>query len=65
MNFSFGFGNKKQQEKINESAKGLGAAIESFQKAMQAGLTQYNDTRKKAEGQINSGARITKHRINL
>jgi len=65
MSFSFGFSDKKQQEKINESAKELSEAIESFQKAMQDGLSQYNETRKRAEGQINSGARITKHRINL
>ena len=65
VNFSFAFNKAKQQEKLDESAKGMIEAVEAYQKAMQDGLAQYNETKKKAEGHINSGTRITKHRINL
>ncbi|MEB5475988.1 hypothetical protein [Acinetobacter pollinis] len=65
MNFSFNFDSKKQKDHIDESAKNLSAAVESYKKAVQDGAAQYNETRKKAEEHINGGTRITKHRINL
>ena len=65
MNFSFNFNSKQQKDNIDESAKNLSAAVESYKKAVQEGVAQYNETRKKAEEHINSGTRITKHRINL
>lgn len=65
MNFSFFFNKDKQNEGINSSVKNLTEVVDNFNKAMKDGLTQYNETRKKAEEQINRGIRITKHRINL
>lgn len=65
MNFSFIFSNSKQKDQVNESAKIISDAAESFKKAMQDSATQYNEHRKKAEEQINRGARLTNHRINL
>ncbi len=65
MNFSFKFGNHKQNEQFNESAKKLAETVNNFNKAMKDGLTQYNETRKIVEENINRGTRITKHRINL
>ncbi len=65
MNFSFEFGNHKQNEQFNESAKKLAETVNNFNKAMKDGLTQYNETRKIVEENINRGTRITKHRINL
>ncbi|WP_347454066.1 hypothetical protein [Acinetobacter thermotolerans] len=65
MNFSFGFSSTKQKEQVNSTTKMLSEAIESYKKAIQEGTTQYNEHRKKAEEQIDRGARITKHRIDL
>ena len=65
MDFSFLFNKAKQKESVNNSAKTLAATVDDFNKAMKDGLTQYNETRKKAEEQINRGAQLTKHRINL
>lgn len=65
MNFSFRFNSTKQKDQINESAKVLSQAAESLKSAMQESVTQYNEHRKKAEEQINRGARLTKHNINL
>lgn len=65
MNFSFGFNSKKQKDHMDESAKILSEAVESFKKAIQESAAQYNEHRKKAEEQISRGARLTKHRINL
>lgn len=39
--------------------------IDEFKNDMKNGLDQYNETRKKAEDSINSGARLTNHRIKL
>lgn len=65
MNFSFGFDSAKQKDRMNSSAKILLEAVESYKKAMQESTAQYNEHRKKAEEQLERGARITKHRINL
>ena len=65
MNFSFKFGNHKQNEQFSEAAKVLTEAAEAYKKAMQESASQYNEHRKKAEEQIDRGARLTKHRINL
>ncbi|MBF7694179.1 hypothetical protein [Acinetobacter pollinis] len=65
MNFSFNFNSKQQKDNIDESAKNLSVAVESYKKAVQDGVAQYNETRKKAEEHINNGTRITRHRINL
>ena len=65
MIYSFRFNGSKEKDQINESAKMLSEAAESFKKAMQESATQYNEHRKKAEEQINRGARLTNHRINL
>lgn len=65
MNFSFGFDSTKQKDRMNSSAKILLDAVESYKKAMQESTAQYNEHRKKAEEQLERGARITKHRINL
>ncbi|WP_312087638.1 hypothetical protein [Acinetobacter variabilis] len=65
MNFSFGFDSTKQKDRMNSSAKILLEAVESYKKAMQESTAQYNEHRKKAEEQLERGARITKHRINL
>lgn len=65
MNFSFGFDSAKQKDDMNSSAKILLEAVESYKKAMQESTAQYNEHRKKAEEQLNRGARLTKHRINL
>ena len=65
MNFSFGFDSTKQKDRMNSSAKILLDAVESYKKAMQESAAQYNEHRKKAEEQLERGARITKHRINL
>lgn len=65
MNFSFGFDSIKQKDRMNSSAKILLEAVESYKKAMQESTAQYNEHRKKAEEQLERGARITKHRINL
>lgn len=65
MNFSFRFGSTKQKESVSESTKVLSEAVESYKKAIQDSVTQYNEHRKKAEEQIARGARLTKHRINL
>ena len=65
MNFSFRFDSAKQKDDINSSAKILLEAVESYKKAMQESTAQYNEHRKKAEEQLNRGARLTKHRINL
>lgn len=65
MNFSFGFDSTKQKDRMNSSAKILLEAVESYKKAMQESAAQYNEHRKKAEEQLERGARITKHRINL
>lgn len=65
MNFSFSFNSSKKKDQSNESAKIVSDAAESFKKAMQESAAQYNEHRKKAEEQINRGARLTNHRINL
>lgn len=65
MNFSFRFNSTKQKDYFDNSAKVISEAVESYKKAMQESVTQYNDHRKKAEEQIDRGARLTKHRINL
>ncbi|MCU4481342.1 hypothetical protein [Acinetobacter ursingii] len=65
MNFSFKFDSKKQKDSMSESAKVLFEAVESYQKAIQDGVAQYNETRRKAEEQINRGGKITRHRIDL
>ncbi len=65
MNFSFGFNSAKQKDHVKESAKILSEAVESYKKAIQEGAAQYNEHRKKAEEQVNRGARLTRHRINL
>ncbi|MDQ8974630.1 hypothetical protein [Acinetobacter johnsonii] len=65
MNFSFGFDSTKQKDRMSSSAKILLDAVESYKKAMQESTAQYNEHRKKAEEQLERGARITKHRINL
>ncbi len=65
MNFSFSFNSSKKKDQSNESAKIVSDAVDSFKKAMQESATQYNEHRKKAEEQINRGARLTNHRINL
>lgn len=65
MNFSFRFDSTKQKDRMNSSAKILLEAVESYKKAMQESTAQYNEHRKKAEEQLERGARITKHRINL
>lgn len=65
MNFSFGFNSAKQKDHISNSAKILSEAVESYKKAIQESTAQYNEHRKKAEEQIDRGARLTKHRINL
>lgn len=65
MNFSFRFDSDKQKDHMDKSARLLAEAVESYKKAIQESTTQYNEHRKKAEEQINHGARITKHRINL
>ena len=65
MIYSIRFNGSKEKDQINESAKMLSEAAESFKKAMQESATQYNEHRKKAEEQINRGARLTNHRINL
>jgi hypothetical protein len=65
MNFSFRFNSDNQKNNVDESAKVLSEAIESYKKAIQENVAQYNEHRKKAEEQINRGARLTKHRINL
>ncbi|OOW10229.1 hypothetical protein MF4642_07710 [Acinetobacter sp. MF4642] len=65
MNFSFRFNSTKQKDHFDNSAKAISEAVESYKKAMQESVTQYNDHRKKAEEQIDRGARLTKHRINL
>ncbi|EPF80039.1 hypothetical protein [Acinetobacter rudis] len=65
MNFSFRFNSAKQKDNFDNSAKVISEAVESYKKAMQESVTQYNDHRKKAEERIDHGARLTKHRINL
>lgn len=65
MNFSFGFDSTKQKDRMNSSAKILLDAVESYKKAMQESTAQYNEHRKKAEEQLERGARLTKHRIDL
>lgn len=65
MNFSFGFNSAKQKDHLSSSAKILSEAVESYKKAIQESTAQYNEHRKKAEEQIDRGARLTKHRINL
>jgi gas vesicle protein len=65
MNFSFRFNSSKQKEHIDDSSKVLSEAVESYKKAIQESVAQYNEHRKKAEEQIDRGARLTKHRINL
>lgn len=65
INFSFSFDSKKQKEQMNEAAKEMSKAVESYHKAIQESVTQYNEHRKNAEEQINRGAQLTKHRINL
>lgn len=65
INFSFRFDNKKQKEQMNEAAKEIAKAVESYQNAIQASATQYNEHRRNAEEQISRGAKLTKHRINL
>lgn len=65
MNFSFRFNSTKPKDHFDNSAKAISEAVESYKKAMQESVTQYNDHRKKAEEQIDRGARLTKHRINL
>lgn len=65
MGFSFLFNKDKHKESVNNSVKNLASTVDDFNKAMKDGLTQYNKTRKKAEDEINRGAQLTKHRINL
>ena len=65
MNFSFKFNDSKRKDQINESAKMLADAAESFKKTMQDSATKYNEHRKKAEEEIARGAKLTNHRINL
>ncbi|OOV83821.1 hypothetical protein [Acinetobacter sp. ANC 5600] len=65
MNFSFRFKSDKQKNNLDESAKVLSEAVESYKKAIQENVAQYNEHRKKAEEQIDRGARLTRHRINL
>ncbi len=47
MNFSFKFGNHKQNEQFSEAAKVLTEAAEAYKKAMQESASQYNEHRKK------------------
>ncbi|MCK4089672.1 hypothetical protein HCY66_06175 [Acinetobacter radioresistens] len=65
MSFSFGFNGAKQKEHVNSSTRLLIEAVESYKKAIQESTAQYNEHRKKAEEQIDRGARLTKHRIDL
>lgn len=65
MGFPFFFKREKQEDHSGDASKVFADAAESYKKAMQESLAQYNEHRKKAEEQINRGARITKHRINL
>lgn len=65
MSFSFRFDSAKQKDSVSNSARVLLEAAESYKKAMKESVAQYNEHRKKAEEQINRGARITKHRIDL
>ena len=60
----FLFNDDKQKEHVGESDN-LSDVVDDFNKAMEDGLVQYEETRKKAEEQCDRGARITKHRINL
>ncbi|GAB3044873.1 hypothetical protein GCM10027155_07480 [Acinetobacter apis] len=59
----FIFLNKKSY--VTDTAKSLAYVIEDYNRAVKDGARQYNEHRKKAEEEINSGARLTKHRINL
>jgi len=52
-------------EQSQKTSKLLREAVDAYTKSVNEGLNQYNETRKKAEEEINRGARITKHRINL
>lgn len=63
--FSFKIDNDRQKEQIHENAKVISEALDAYQKAVKDSAHQYNEHRKKAEEQINRGARLTKHRINL
>lgn len=65
MNFSFIFSNSNKINNEKEANNLLHDATESFKRAMQESATQYNEHRKKAEEQINRGAKLTNHRINL
>lgn len=65
MGFPFFFKKDKQEDQVGDASKILADAAESYKKAIQDGIAEYNEHRKKAEEQINRGARITKHRINL
>lgn len=65
MNFTFSFSQEKHKEHFQETSKIVAEAAESYKKAIQDGMAQYNEHRKKAEEQISRGARITNHRINL
>lgn len=63
--FSFKVNEDRQKEQIHENTKVISEAIAAYQKAMEDSAHQYNEHRKKAEEQIDRGARLTKHRINL
>ncbi|MDV7620554.1 hypothetical protein ACKEPO_15945 [Acinetobacter baumannii] len=65
MSFPFFFKREKQEDHFGDTSKVIADAAESYKKAIQESIAQYNEHRKKAEEQINRGARITKHRINL
>lgn len=65
MNFTFGFNSTANKERVDKSGKIFSEAVEAYKKAIQESTAQYNEHRKKAEEQIERGARITKHRINL
>jgi len=65
MGFPFFFKREKKEDQSGDTSNTFADAAETYKKAMQESLAQYNEHRKKAEEQINRGARITKHRINL
>jgi flagellar hook-basal body complex protein FliE len=68
MNFLFRIqssstGKKKPAD--SDFADTMKEAVESYNNALNESAKQFNKTRRKAEEEIQRGASITKHRINL
>lgn len=64
MNFIFKY-LKKKEHKVNDASSSPSVDADLFDEDLRKSEKQYQEHRKNAEEHIKSGARLTRHRINL